>query len=310
MPKSPDNTPFMPDTIRTWVDWAEHAFTDAGLYYGHGTDNPVDEAVYLISYALQTDFDFNGYDFEQVLDQQDNERIEKLLRQRIETRKPAAYLVHEAWFAGYPFYVNEHVLVPRSPFAELIVEQFSPWAEPDRVKRILDIGTGSGCIAIACALYFPEIHVDAVDIDDEALRITNRNIERHHLQDRVAAIKSDLLADVPVRQYDIIVSNPPYVSEKEYEALPSEYHQEPKLGLTAGSDGLDCVRRILRDVTPYLSAHGVLIVEVGNSQAALESAYPQVPFTWLEFEYGGSGVFLLDKQTIEQYNHFFSGAGT
>lgn len=310
MQKSQDNSVFPANTIRAWVEWAEHAFTDVGLYYGHGTDNPVDEAVYLISYALKTDFDFTGYEVDQVLTEQDNLAIHEILQQRIETRKPAAYLVKEAWFAGYPFYVNENVLVPRSPLAELIANQFSPWIEAEKVKSILDIGTGSGCIAIACALYMPDVTVDAVDIDDEALRITGKNIARHHLQNRVTAIKSDLLDQVPVKQYDIIVSNPPYVSEEEYDGLPQEFHQEPKLGLTAGSDGLDCVRRILRDVTPYLSSQGILIIEVGNSQFALEQAYPQIPFTWLEFEYGGSGVFMLDKQQIEQYKQVFQKCKT
>lgn len=309
MPKSPDNQTVHASTIRAWVDWAEHAFVNAGLYFGHGTDNPVDEAVYLISYALKTDFDFSGFNVDQVLTEQQSTAIGSILQQRILTRKPAAYLVNEAWFAGYPFDVNEHVLVPRSPLAELIMDRFSPWIDAGTISSILDIGTGSGCIGIACALYLPDAHVDLVDIDDEALRITNKNIARHHLQDRVTAMKSDLLAQVPVRAYDVILSNPPYVSETEYDSLPYEYHQEPKLGLTAGDDGLDCVRHILRDADAYLSEHGILIIEVGNSQVALEEAYPEVPFTWLEFEYGGSGVFLLDKQQLQKYNRYFQGLG-
>ena len=293
------------NSIRSWVQWAEQAFDEADLYYGHGTDNAIDEAVYLISYALETDFEFNGYDVDQPLDDDSNASIYNLLKARIETRKLAAYLVKEAWFAGFPFYVNENVLVPRSPLAELIQEQFFPWVDASKVKSIIDIGTGSGCIAIACALYMPDCVVDAVDIDDEALCLTEKNIRRHQLGDRVKTIKSDLLSQVPPKQYDIVISNPPYVSEAEYAVLPLEYHLEPKLGLTAGADGLDCVRRILRDVSKYLSEQGVLIVEVGNSQPALEAAFPTVPFTWLEFEHGGSGVFLLDKQQVEQYNSCF-----
>lgn len=305
MPKSQTNFCSPAATIRSWVNWAELSFSTADLYYGHGTDNGVDEAVYLISYALNTDFEFAGFDIDQPLSDLQNQTIHALLQTRIKTRKPAAYLVNEAWFAGYPFYVNEHVLVPRSPLAELIAENFQPWIDINKVSSIIDIGTGSGCIAIACALYLPQASVDAVDIDDQALRMTEKNIQRHHLSERVKAIKSDLLAQVPAKSYDIVISNPPYISESEYRGLPTEYHMEPKLGLTAGVDGLDCVRRILRDVSGYLSDQGVLIVEVGNSQHALEKAYPTVPFTWLEFENGGSGVFLLDKLQIEQYHSLF-----
>jgi ribosomal protein L3 glutamine methyltransferase len=305
MQKSPHNTSMPADTIRSWANWGEQAFDNAGLYYGHGTDNPMDEAVYLIAYALKTDFDFTGFDIDKPLGQSDNAAIYALLKSRIVTRKPAAYLVNEAWFAGYPFYVNEHVLVPRSPLAELIAGQFYPWVDASKVKSIIDIGTGSGCIAIACALYLAHCTVDAVDIDEQALSLTQKNIQRHQLQDRVKMIKSDLFSQVPVKAYDIIISNPPYVSEAEYADLPVEYHREPKLGLTAGIDGLDCVRQMLRDAGKYLAEGGVLIVEVGNSQTALEDAFPEVPFTWLEFEHGGSGVFLLDKQQIDEYGSYF-----
>lgn len=309
MPKNPPSDGLPANSIRSWVHWAEQAFDDAGLYFGHGTDDPIDEAVYLIAYALKTDFDFTGYDVDQALTEGEDAAIYALLTTRIDTRKPAAYLVNEAWFAGYPFYVNEHVLVPRSPLAELIAEQFYPWAEASKVKSIIDIGTGSGCIAIACALYLENCKVDAVDIDEEALRLTQKNIQRHQLQDRVKVIKSDLFSQVPPKAYDIIISNPPYVSEAEYAALPDEYHREPKLGLTAGIDGLDCVRQMLRDAGNYLTQRGVLIVEVGNSQIALETTFPEVPFTWLEFEHGGSGVFLLDKQQLDEYkSHFLQPA--
>lgn len=305
MPKNLHSASLPANTIRGWASWGEQAFDDAGLYYGHGTDNPLDEAVYLIAYAIKTDFDFTGYDVDQPLTERENAAIYELLTTRIDTRKPAAYLVNEAWFAGYPFYVNEHVLVPRSPLAELIAEQFYPWVDVSKVKSIIDIGTGSGCIAIACALYLEHCAVDAVDIDEEALRLTRKNIQRHQLQDRVKAIKSDLFSQVPPKSYDIIISNPPYVSEAEYAALPDEYHREPKLGLTAGTDGLDCVRHMLRDASKYLNEGGVLIVEVGNSQIALEAAFPDVPFTWLEFEHGGSGVFLLDKHQLDEYSACF-----
>ena len=306
MPKNPLSASLPAKTIRDWVAWAEQAFDKAGLYFGHGTDNAIDEAAYLIAYALKTDFEFTGFDVDQPLSDTDNASIFDLLNARIETRKPAAYLVNEAWFACYPFYVNEHVLVPRSPLAELIAEHFDPWIDASKINSIIDIGCGSGCIAIACALYLTGCEVDAVDIDDEALRLTEINIQRHQLQDRVRTIKSDLFGQVPVKQYDIVISNPPYVSESEYASLPDEYHREPKLGLTAGADGLDCVRHMLRDVSRYLSAQGILIVEVGNSQPALEAAFPTVPFTWLEFEHGGDGVFLLDKRQIDEYISCFN----
>ena len=306
MPKNPPSDSLPANTIRDWVAWAAQAFARAGLYFGHGTDNAIDEAAYLIAYALKTDFEFAGYAVDQSLSDSENAAIYALLKARIDTRKPAAYLVKEAWFAGYPFYVNEHVLVPRSPLAELISEQFYPWVDAGRVKSVIDIGTGSGCIAIACALYLEDCEVDAVDVDDEALQLTERNIRRHHLEARVKTIKSDLFSQVPARHYDIVISNPPYVSEAEYAALPDEYYREPKLGLTAGADGLDCVRRILKDAPRYLSAQGILIVEVGNSQQALEEAFPAVPFTWLEFEHGGGGVFMLDKRQLDEYRSYFS----
>lgn len=295
-----------PTTLQQWLDWAHEHFPAHALYYGHGTDNAEDEAIYLMRYALQCDFDFSGYDPQQALSDAQNAAIRKLFEQRIETRKPAAYLVREAWFAGYPFYVDERVLVPRSPLAELIAEHFTPWIDPARVHRILDLGTGSGCIAIACALYFEEASVDAVDIEDVALQVAQINIARHRLQARVHLHKSDMFDDLPAARYDIIMSNPPYVSLEEMQVLPDEYRHEPVSGLAAGADGLDCVRKILARAAEFLQPDGILIVEVGNSQHAVEQAWPQVPFTWLEFEYGGEGVFLLDAEQLAKYQQDFA----
>lgn len=292
----------MPTTINVWITWAEQQFTAAGLFYGHGTDNPVSEAIYLISYALETDFEFNGMDVDAPLDEQQNKKIQALLQARIETKKPAAYLVNEAWFCGLPFYVNESVLVPRSPIAELIETEFSPWIARNRIHSILEIGTGSGCIALSCAYYMPDVRVDAVDIDEQALSVATRNRASLDLDGRVELIQSDVFSALAGKRYDIIVANPPYVSEDEYNELPEEYQHEPELGLKSGSDGLDCVRVILREAAEHLNPGGILIVEVGNSQEALEQAFPDVPFMWLEFEYGGSGVFLLEQAQLTELN--------
>ena len=295
----------LPQTLRQWLDWAEQHFSAHDLYYGHGTDNSSDEALYLMRYALNSDFDFSGIDPDQVLSAAQNKAIHELLDRRITSRKPAAYLVQEAWFAGYPFYVDERVLVPRSPLAELIEGQFAPWIEIGQVHSILDIGTGSGCIAIACALHVPNANVDAVDVQQDALDVARINIARYHLESHVKLYRADVYDGLPAKQYDIIISNPPYVSQQEMTELPDEYRHEPVSGLVAGADGLDCVRKILFGAKQYLSPGGILIVEVGNSQAAVEQAWPQVPFVWLEFEYGGEGVFLLEAQHVYDYHEQF-----
>lgn len=294
-----------PQSIVQWLAWAEQAFSEAALFYGHGTDNAEDEALYLIRYALGADFDNAISEPEATLTTAQNLAIHALMTQRITSRKPAAYLVKEAWFAGYPFYVDERVLVPRSPLAELIETQFAPWIDAERVHSILDIGTGSACIAIACALYLPHAKVDAVDVQQDALDVAAINIRRYELEERVKLYRADVFDGLPQYRYDIIVSNPPYVSQQEMTELPEEYRHEPVSGLVAGADGLDCVRKILFGAKEYLSPGGILIVEVGNSQDAVEQAWPQVPFTWLEFEYGGDGVFLLEQQYVNEFHDLF-----
>ena len=277
---------------------AEQRFSEAGLFYGHGTDNPHDEAVYLVFTALGIPFDTDEQNLDRMVTPEQQQHVLQLIDMRIETRKPVAYLVHEAWFCGLPFYVDENVLIPRSPVAELIEERFAPWIKPQQVHRILDIGTGSGCIAIACALAFPEAEVDAADISEAALLVARKNIEHHDLSGRVTPRLSDLYDNLQGLTYDIIVANPPYVSRDEYAGLPPEYHHEPGLALTAGVDGLDIVRRILRESAAYLSPHGILVVEVGNSEEALIEACPGLPFIWLDFEYGGQGIFLLTARDL------------
>jgi ribosomal protein L3 glutamine methyltransferase len=276
-------------------------FEAAGLHYGHGTDNALDEALMIAAHVASLPV-LPTHDVLQSLPSDDVRReILALYERRIQERIPAAYLIHTAWFAGLSFYVDERVLVPRSPIAELIEEQFQPWIDAGRVRRILDLCTGSGCIAIACAVAFPDAAVDATDISPEALEVAAVNVTRHGLQDRVRLIRSDLFDAVPHGHYDLIISNPPYVPRPVVAKLPQEYTHEPELGLAAGDAGLDIVMRILADAPDYLAADGMLIVEVGISQDSLEQACPQLPFTWLEFEHGGEGVFLLDAKALREY---------
>ena len=288
-------------TLKDCIRWAVSRFNEAELFYGHGMSSALDEAVYLCLYALHLPHDFSADYFDTRLTQEEKIQVIQLLQQRIEARKPAAYLTHEAWFAGLKFYVDDRVLVPRSPIAELIEQQFETWIEAEQVDSILDLCTGSGCIAIACAYAFDWADVDAVDISPGALQIAQRNVDEHELQDRVSVIESDLFSAVPPRKYDIIVSNPPYVDAEDMSDLPDEYLHEPELGLAAGVDGLDLVVPMLQQAREYLTDQGILVVEVGNSQHALQEQFPQLPFYWLDFERGGEGVFLLTAEQLEEF---------
>ena len=286
-------------TIRDFIRWGASRMNEAGLFFGHGTDNALDEAAALVLYALHLPPDLQEIYLQAALTPSEKDRVHALLQKRIDKRMPAAYLTRQAWFMGLPFYVDERVLVPRSPLAELIEVQFQPWlSNPERATRILDLCTGSGCIGIACAYMFPEAEVDLTDISSDALAVSQRNIDEYGMGERVRGIKSDLFAGLSGHSYDIIISNPPYVSEQEFKDLAAEYHQEPQLGLVAGDDGLDVVRRILRQARDFLNPEGLLIVEVGNSQYALSEAFPDLPFTWLSFERGGDGVFLLYAEQL------------
>lgn len=291
-------------TLLDWVRWAVSQFNQAGLYYGHGTDNSWDEAVTLVLHALHLPHTMP----QQTSDQLFNARLTKAERQevlalisrRVNERVPLAYLTNEAWFCDLPFYVDERVLVPRSPYAELIKKRFAPWLEHEPV-HIMDLCTGSGCIAIALAYAFEHAQVDAVDISEDALAVAEINVEEHQLNGRVFPIQSDLMSALKGQTYDLIVSNPPYVDAEDMSDLPDEFHHEPELGLAAGDDGLDLVDTILREAPAHLTDNGWLFVEVGNSEVHMTSRYPELKLEWLEFAQGGHGVFAISRQSLVEY---------
>jgi ribosomal protein L3 glutamine methyltransferase len=295
-------------TVAQLIRFGAREFDAAGLAYGHGTADAGDDAAALVFHALGLDHAEAATAYTIKPSQPQIGQVLGLFAERLRRRVPAAYLMGRMWFAGLEFEVDERVIVPRSPFAELIAAGFAPWIDPSRIQRIVDLGTGSGCIAIACALRFPQARVDAVDLSPDALAVAARNVKRHGVGARLQLHLGDTFEPLGDAVYDLIVSNPPYVSDAEMDALPREYRHEPDMALRAGHDGLDVVRRILRDADAHLAPGGILVVEVGDSDERLQRSCPGVPFLWLEFEHGGGGVFLLTKDDLHRHRRELSGA--
>ena len=284
-------------TLRDVLRWTTSQFSAAELFYGHGNADAFNDALQLILHSLHLpNNEFPELFADARLTQAEKQAIASLVERRITDRVPVPYLINEAWFAGLPFYVDERVLIPRSPFAELIQDQFMPWLiDPDSVVSILDLCTGGGCIAIACAEAFPDAHIDAIDISADALAVANINIKKHDLNDQVMTIHSDLWSALEQQKYDLIVSNPPYVGADEMATLPAEYRHEPHSALEAADNGLALVEKILVRAAEFLTPEGLIFVEVGNSDLNVMEKWPDIEFMWLDFDYGGHGVFCLNR---------------
>lgn len=295
-------------TIQDYIRWGATRFNRAGLWFGHGTDNALDEAALLVLGCLGLDPGLPASFRACRLTPAERVAVTDLIERRVTERVPAAYLIGRAWFAGLEFEVSDQVLIPRSPIAELVEAGFDPWIDSGRVGRILDLCTGSGCIGIAAAHYLPDADVDLVDISPAALAVARRNVERHRVGDRVQVLESNLFDALADRRYDVIVCNPPYVSQSELAELPPEYHREPALGLLGGEEGLDLVLLILLEAAKHLAEEGILILEVGNAAQALEQRLPQVPWTWIEFERGGEGVLVLTREQLDEHQREFEDA--
>ena len=287
-------------TLRDFLRWGASRFAAAGVFFGHGTAGAADEAAVLMAHVLHLDLPLAPEFLDAALTADERAAVLALFERRVAERLPAPYLTGEAWFAGLRFAVDPRVLIPRSPIGELIGHGFSPWFDDAPPERILDIGTGSGCIAIACALAFPDARVDAVDISADALAVARSNVERYGLQDRLRLLRSDLYAALPGERYDLIVSNPPYVPQAEYAQLPAEYRHEPAGALLSPDEGLEHPLRILRGAAEHLSERGVLVLEVGATWPALAQRLPELPLLWLELEQGGEGVALIGRDELIQ----------
>ena len=291
-------------SIQDFLRWTYSVFNRADIYYGQGYDNAWDESLQLVLGGLQLPLDLPTELFQSRLTPSEKETLVQLVLARIQQRVPVAYLTNSAWFCGHEFYVDERTIIPRSPISALIQDRFEGLLDAVP-QRILDLCTGSGCIAIACAYAFPEAEVDAVDLSFDALNVAEINIERHQLAHRVFPIQSDLFANIEGQKYDLIVTNPPYVDEEDLAEMPEEFHFEPELALGSGMDGLDITKQILKQAPNYLTENGLLVCEVGNSMVSLIEQYPEVPFEWVELKNGGLGVFALRYKELVKYHHLF-----
>ncbi|MEQ6884927.1 50S ribosomal protein L3 N(5)-glutamine methyltransferase [Salicola sp. Rm-C-2C1-2] len=293
-------------TVRDWLRYAVSRFREAGVWCGHGTDSHWDDAVQLLMQTLHLPMSDNVPFLDARLTLSERERVLQRIERRARDRVPVPYLTGEAFFMGLAFHVDERVLIPRSPIGEFLAAEGEPWLAGRPVERILDLCAGSGCIGIAAAHVFPHARVDLGEVSPQAVEVAENNIKRYALEGQVRAVTSDLFDQLD-GPYDLILANPPYVDARDMAELPAEYRHEPEMGLAAGDDGLELMGRILHQAPHYLSQHGVLVGEVGNSQPALEAAFPSVPFTWLEMENGGHGVFVVDAQTLAQAAPLLNG---
>ena len=291
-------------TIHDWIRFTASELERNQVYYGHGTDNAWDEATLLVTGSLHLSQNMTEFQLQCRLVEDERILIAQRVEQRIVQRIPVAYLINQANFCGLPFYVDERVLVPRSPIAEIISSRVSPWMDGKEPARILDLCCGSGCIGIAALKEFPDAQLDLADLSQDALDVADINIQNYGLYEQVAAIHSDLFANLQ-GPYDLILSNPPYVDLEDLSDMPDEYHHEPAMGLGSGNDGLDITRQILANALDYLAEDGVLVVEVGNSWIHLEAAFPEVPFNWIEFKNGGDGVFVFTREQLQRHVHHF-----
>ncbi|MEP5765637.1 MAG: 50S ribosomal protein L3 N(5)-glutamine methyltransferase [Halieaceae bacterium] len=289
------------ETVGDSLRWAQSCFEEAGLYFGHGTDNAWDEALHLVFGSLQLELESDPSVLDCALSEAEKDQVIRNVQRRVDERIPVPYLTGRAWFAGLEFKIDRRAIIPRSPIAELIEREFSPWYAGPGIERVLDLCCGSGCIGLAIAAWQPQARVDLLDIDEGALALAAENRDLLQLAERVEILESDLFAAVRGRQYDLIVTNPPYVDEADLGSMPREYSFEPSLALGSGHDGLDAIRGILSEAVHFLSPDGLLIGEVGNSWMALQEAFPMVPFTWIELARGGHGVFVLSAQELAEY---------
>ena len=286
-------------TIRDWLRYAVSRFEEAGIFFGHGTQNSYDEAIWLVLSALHLPHDTLENFLDAVITEAERRKLAQLIERRVTERVPTAYLLREAWLGDFKFYVDERVIVPRSFIAELLRDQLAPWVEnPEEVTAVADICTGSGCLAILAAHAFPNAQVDAVDISDAALAVARKNVADYGLEQHVELLQSDMLSALAGRQYDVILSNPPYVDAPSMDGLPQEYRNEPDLALASGEDGLDHTHTLIAHASEHLHPGGLLIVEIGHNREVLEAAYPHLPFTWLEVSDGDQYVFLLTREQL------------